>query len=286
MSMHRCVALAQEQPPPLPSNEAAPSVYIEMQLPVTKTVFLSQQDYFLKAIARTAGVNPQDVTIVSATEVNQARRLVSLVVVTAIRSRDAQAVEQALTLTTVNAALEEAGLPSATTMQKKTQKAALSSQVDQKALAENSTGQQPSSIDIRLLIAALAASVGVLFLCIFGAWMFRRKRRESISRRIFECEGCEEAGLQGCSSVSSSSRSSASSTSLGKSRPGCKPLNNGSGKRQKSQHHTKYSTTHDFASDSCQRHAGCRRSIHVSTSACTRMRVHATQCMHSRLFNL
>jgi hypothetical protein len=179
MSMHRCVALAQEQPPPLPSNEAAPSVYIEMQLPVTKTVFLSQQDYFLKAIARTAGVNPQDVTIVSATEVNQARRLVSLVVVTAIRSRDAQAVEQALTLSTVNAALEEAGLPWATTMQKKTQKAALSSPVDQKALAENSTGQRPSSIDIRLLIAAVAASVGVLFLCIFGACMFRRKRRET-----------------------------------------------------------------------------------------------------------
>jgi hypothetical protein len=249
VSMQRCVALVQEQPPPLPSDEAAPSVYIEMQLPVTKAMFLSQQDYFVKALARTAGVHPQDVTIISATEVNEARRLVSLVVVTAIRSRDAQAVEQALTLTTVNAALEEAGLPSAKTMQKETQEAALSSPVDKKALAENNPGQQPPSIDIRILIAAVAASVGVLFLCIFGAWMFRRKRGDSISRRIFECEGYEEAGLKVCSSVSSWSRSSASSTSLGKSGPGlqgCKPLNHRSGKRQTSQCHIKYTRTHDF----------------------------------------
>ena len=246
--MHRCVALAQKQPPPLPSNEAAPSVYIEMQLPVTKAMFLSQQDIFVKAIARTAGVNPLDVTIISAREVNEARRLVSLVVITAIRSRDAQAVEQALTLTTVNAALKDAGLPSAKSMQKETQTAALSSAVDKKALVENNPEQQPPSIDIRILIAAVAASVGVLFLCILGAWMFNKMRGESISRRIFECEGCEEAGLQVCSSVSSSSRSSASLTSLGKSGPVCKPLNHRSGKRQKTQCHIKYSRTHDFAS--------------------------------------
>ena len=158
-------------------------------------------------------------------------------------------------------------------MQKETQKAALSSPVDKKALAENNPGQQPPSPDIRTLIAAVAASVGVLFLCIFGAWMFRGKRGESISRRIFECEGCEEAGLQVCSSVSSWSRSSASSTSLGKSGPGlqgCKPLNHRSGKRQTSQGHIKYTRTHDFASFAVVIAAHSRRSTCMRRNACTR----------------
>jgi len=211
--MHRCIAFVQEElPPPLSPDEAAPAVSVQMQLPVTKAQFLSLEDDFIMAMARAAGVNPQDVRIVSVTEVVQERRRVALIVVTELRSRNVEAVEKAITLTTVNEALSEAGLPPASTMKKETKQAGAASAGAKNALAET---QQSSSLDMRILLVAVTAGAGVLFLGVFGAWLFCKKRDAG---RVFECEGCEVS----YQTSSGQTTSSASSESSGRDGPGRK----------------------------------------------------------------
>jgi len=56
-------------PPPLPDDEPTPTISMELQLSVSKQQFLAQQDRFIQSLARTAGVNPEDVKVMSITEV-------------------------------------------------------------------------------------------------------------------------------------------------------------------------------------------------------------------------
>ena len=265
VSMHRCTAFVQEElPPPLAPDEAAPAVSVQMQLPMTQAQFTSLQDDFIKAMARAAGVHPQDVRVVSVTEVVQERRRVSLVVVTELRSRNVKAVEQALTLTTVNAALSEAGLPPAATMKKETKPAAAASAGAKNALAE-SHSQQSSSIDMRIVLLAVTAGVGVLLIGVFAAWLFRKKRDAG---RVFECENCE-------GSYQTSSRqttSSASSESSGRVGPGRKLSSHRCGEILRYMH--VYTCVH-----ACM-HACIHAYMHTHTS----VHIHACKnaCTHKR----
>jgi len=90
---------------------------VELQLSVSKQLFLAQQHLFIEAMARTAGVNARDVKVMSITEVNVAdvavarRQSTVLKVVTRVRTQQPAVVQNLLTLRTVNKALVQAGLP-------------------------------------------------------------------------------------------------------------------------------------------------------------------------------
>ena len=105
-------------PQPLPTGVPVPSIAIKLQLTATKVQFMQRQESFIRAIARRARVNPSDVIVLSVTEVGmgQGRRGVALNVLTQVRTRDPATVQAVLTLSTVNKALEQAGLPPAESM--------------------------------------------------------------------------------------------------------------------------------------------------------------------------
>ena len=175
-------------PPALPAEANVPVVTLQIELPVTKSLFLAQQDSFIEGLARTAGVNPSDVKVVSVTEVSLRRQPVAVRVVTQVRTQEADRVEKALVLDTVNRVLAEAALPPAS---------ALRVEVDRIPApagepAPELPTSQPPAVDFRLIILSVGAGFGVLIISATVLMWYRRSRLWRSDRRICTCH------LQGC----------------------------------------------------------------------------------------
>jgi len=120
-------------------------------------------------------VNPGDVRVVSLTEVALRRQQVALDVVTEVRTKEADGVENAFTLDTVNRVLAEADLPPAS---------ALSVEVDHtgtaapagEAAPERPTSV-PSAVDIRLIVVSVGAGFGGLVIVATILMWYRRGGR-------------------------------------------------------------------------------------------------------------
>ena len=94
-----------------PLGDAAPSFAFELQFAIPRKDFLSQQDTFIKAIARSTNAHPLDVTVRSLTETNTYTKAV-----TQVQTLDPQALDQRLTLGVINRELSAAKLKQAATM--------------------------------------------------------------------------------------------------------------------------------------------------------------------------
>ena len=156
-------------PQPLPTGVPVPSIAIKLQLTATKVQFMQRQESFIRAIARRARVNPNDVIVVEVTEVGmgQGRRGVALNVLTQVRTREPATVQAVLTLSTVNKALEQAGLPPAETMDVESVSAgeipsALASSEPYGKTEESS--RNDSQVDKRLIILIVSVALGVLLI--------------------------------------------------------------------------------------------------------------------------
>lgn len=186
--------LVQETPAALSASESVPSVSLQLQLPVSKEAFLLQQDSFIAAIARTAGVNPNDVTVVSLTEVDTGggvRRRMALQVVTQIRTSTPQVIQNKISLSSVNTALSDAGLPQVTEMRVEVVEAG-DQEVSSRESSETDDDSPTSSVDFRLIVAGVTAGVGaigVVGLAYF--FWFRRQRSFASGKRVNSCDGCQ-----------------------------------------------------------------------------------------------
>ena len=185
----QCVKPRQAAPPPaLPAEAVVPVVTLQIQLPMTKSDFLAQQDSFIDALARTAGVNPSDVRVVSLTEVSVRRQQAALDVVTQVRTQEADIVEKTLTLDTVNRVLAEAALPPAS---------ALRVEVDRTGTPAAPAGEpppelptaEPHAVDLPLVVASVGAGFGVLIISATILMWYRRSGRLlwRSDRRICTC---------------------------------------------------------------------------------------------------
>lgn len=97
--------------------QTLPVVEVTVSLPMSKADFERQEDLFVAALAKSAGVEVSDVSIISVTESSAARRRLlapSVQVSSEIQASDTDSVSQALTTDTLNKNLGEAGLPQAT----------------------------------------------------------------------------------------------------------------------------------------------------------------------------
>ena len=173
---------------PLPKDVPVPSLAVELQLSVTKSKFLLQQDVFIRGIAMQAGVNPIDVQVVTVTETNapgtradasrrRRRRRAELRVVTQIRTTDPGRVQGTLTLSAVNTALEQAGLPPAEWMEVKIMPAGKMASASAPPGTEN-IADQPEG-NRRLVVIALSAAAGALALLISMMLVYRRCKSPS-----------------------------------------------------------------------------------------------------------
>ena len=165
------------------------SLAVELQLSVTKSKFLLRQDVFIRGIAMQAGVNPIDVQVVTVTETNapgtradasrrrRRRRRAELRVVAQIRTTDPGRVQGTLTLSAVNTALEQAGLPPAEWMEVKIMPAGKMASASAPPGTEN-IADHPEG-NRRLVVIALSAAAGALALLISMMLVYRRCKSPS-----------------------------------------------------------------------------------------------------------
>ena len=184
----KCAEKSVAMASPLPKDVPVPSLAVELQLSVTKSKFLLQQDVFIRGIAMQAGVNPIDVQVVTVTETNapgtradasrrRRRRRAELRVVTQIRTTDPGRVQGTLTLSAVNTALEQAGLPPAEWMEVKIMPAGKMASASAPPGTEN-IADQPEG-NRRLVVIALSAAAGALALLISMMLVYRRCKSPS-----------------------------------------------------------------------------------------------------------
>ena len=182
----KCAEKSVAMASPLPKDVPVPSLAVELQLSVTKSKFLLQQDVFIRGIAMQAGVNPIDVQVVTVTETNapgtradasRRRRRAELRVVAQIRTTDPGRVQGTLTLSAVNTALEQAGLPPAEWMEVKIMPAGKMASASAPPGTEN-IADQPEG-NRRLVVIALSAAAGALALLISMMLVYRRCKSPS-----------------------------------------------------------------------------------------------------------
>ena len=97
--------------------QTLPVVQVAVALPMSKADFERQEDLFVAALAKSAGVQVAAVSIISVTETSGGVRRVlapSVEVKSEIQTSDVSSVSKALTADTLNKHLGDAGLPKAT----------------------------------------------------------------------------------------------------------------------------------------------------------------------------
>ena len=121
---------------------------------------------------------------------------VALKVTTEVRTRNPQAVEQRVTLVSVNAALAQAGLPEASSMRKARLEPGvlLAPQAEEvsKAASMPSALPKTSGLDLRIVIAAVAGCAGVLVIIGWSVVWCRRRRDGRRLSSVASCDGCAQ----------------------------------------------------------------------------------------------
>ena len=186
-----CVQPTSEPPPSLSPDAIVPVVTLQIQLPITKSEFLLRQAAFVAALARSAGVNPGDVEVVSVEEVVLRRQQVALNVLTRVRTTDAEIVESSLTLDSVNQVLAAADLPPASALSVDVESADATGPPEEGVSELLGTSQ---SVDFRLIVLSVGAGFGGLVLLGSILLWYRRTGKllwRQRTKRVCTCHGSE-----------------------------------------------------------------------------------------------
>ena len=113
-----CIAIADNV---ATTSVTSPAVEVSLSMPMSEANFRQQENAFISALSRSAGVSPSAVTIVSVKEIagrrlltgQRGRRLLTMSVAVVVRISTSQpgSVSEKLTETTLNQNLKAAGLP-------------------------------------------------------------------------------------------------------------------------------------------------------------------------------
>ena len=174
-----------------PADRVSPVVQVSVSLPMSKTEFLSQQERFVSILARSAGVSPSKVKVVSVTESSRRAmaadeggweekrlRAASVSVVTEIASEDPDMVLGTLTEEKLNTGLESAGLPRVKegSMTTKVNSPSGEQTGKQAPVTSSSNNDQDAPATSQVGIIAGAAGGGGALLLVLGYVFYCRRR--------------------------------------------------------------------------------------------------------------
>ena len=175
---------------PLQQGLSSPSLSLELQFAVTKEVFLTQLDNFVKSIALTVNVNTDDVKVVSLRALNTAQRRQRSVldVVTEVRTKDPQNLMSRLTLTVVNKKLQSEGLPQAVGIRVSVVDTPMKNTLD--PTTQTQSTQASSSDQLLIVVLPVVGGIGLLF-SVFLLYKYRCQASAQQSLRVGPDGGVE-----------------------------------------------------------------------------------------------
>jgi hypothetical protein len=175
---------------PLQQGLSSPSLSLELQFAVTKEVFLTQLDNFVKSIALTVNVNTDDVKVVSLRALNTAQRRQRSVldVVTEVRTKDPQNLMSRLTLTLVNKKLQSEGLPQAVGIRLSVVDTPMNNTLD--PTTQTQSTQASSSDQLLIVVLPVVGGIGLLF-SVFLLYKYRCQASAQQSLRVGPDGGVE-----------------------------------------------------------------------------------------------